>query len=85
MILAQIQSTPIESVPMDFAPMAPPSSPQNAGAAIFALLPMLLGLATWVFTLIVIWRAMKAHESIAKSMDAIAKKDSPSRDSTHIG
>jgi hypothetical protein len=72
-------------VPVDFAPMAQPSSPQSGGIAIFALLPMLLGLATWIFTMIIMWRAMKAHESIAESLDAIAKKNSPSRDSTHIG
>ena len=77
MILAQqiIESTPIESLPMDFAPMAQPASPQSPGIAIFALLPMLLGLATWIFTIIIIWRAMKAHESIAKSLETIAKKN----------
>lgn len=50
--------------------------PQSAsGVAFLALLPMLLGLATWIITLIAIWRAMKAHESIAESLRHIAQKD----------
>jgi hypothetical protein len=40
-----------------------------------ALLPMLLGIATWIIILIAIWRAMKAHESIAESLRQIAQKD----------
>jgi hypothetical protein len=40
-----------------------------------AFLPMLLGLATWIIILIAIWRAMKAHESIAESLRQIAQKD----------
>ena len=87
MILAQsvIESTSIESLPMDFAPMAQPASPQSTGISIFALLPMLLGLATWIFTIIIIWRAMKAHESIAKSLDTIAKKNLSASDGAHFG
>ena len=49
--------------------------PQRPGVAFFAYLPMLLGLATWVITLVIIWRAMKAHESIAESLRQIAQKD----------
>ncbi len=48
--------------------------PQNVLAPL-ALLPGLLVLATWIITLIVIWRAMKAHESIAESLRQIARKD----------
>jgi uncharacterized membrane protein (DUF485 family) len=48
---------------------------QRSGFAVFALLPMLLGLLTWIVTLVVIWRAMKAHESIAESLRHIAQKD----------
>ncbi|MCH8216384.1 MAG: hypothetical protein IH892_06390 [Planctomycetes bacterium] len=47
----------------------------QSGMEIFAFLPMLLGLATWVVILIVIWRTMKAHESIAESLRAIAMKE----------
>jgi hypothetical protein len=92
MILAQsviestsIESLPMESLPMDFAPMAQPASPQSTGIAIFALLPMLLGLATWIFTIIIIWRAMKAHESIAKSLDTIAQNNLSAGDGAHLG
>ena len=46
-----------------------------AEGTLFALLPMLLGLATWIFTLIIMWRAMKAHESISESLRHIAQKD----------
>jgi len=45
------------------------------GIALFSLLPILLGIATWIIVLIVIWRAMKAHESIAESLRQIARKD----------
>ena len=38
-------------------------------------LPMLLGIATWIIIIIAIWRAMKAHESIAESLRQIALKD----------
>jgi len=48
--------------------------PQNVFAPL-ALLPMLLAIATWIITLVVIWRAMKAHESIAESLRQIAQKD----------
>ena len=48
--------------------------PQNVLGPL-AFLPMLLGLATWIVILIVIWRAMKAHESIAESLRQIAQKD----------
>jgi L-asparagine transporter-like permease len=48
--------------------------PQNVFAP-FALLPMLIGIATWIMILISIWRAMKAHESIAESLRQIAQKD----------
>jgi len=86
MILAQIiESTSIESLPLDFAPMTQPASPPSQGIAIFALLPMLLGLATWMFTIIIIWRAVKAHESIAKSLDTIAKKNLAASDGSHLG
>ena len=92
MILAQsvieftpIESLPIEAMPMDFGPMAEPASSQNPGIAIFAWLPMLLALATWIFTMIIIWRAMKAHESIARSLDTIAKKNLSASDGSHFG
>ncbi len=76
MLLAQaaIESTPMSQV-FDTAPMSIPPEPPQPGMALFALLPMLLGLATWIITLIVIWRAMKAHESIAESLRQIAQKD----------
>ena len=78
MLLAQalVESTPmsIPSQALETAPMSiPPQAPQPE-MALFALLPMLLGLATWIITLIVIWRAMKAHESIAESLRQIAQK-----------
>ena len=47
----------------------------NNMVAPLAFLPMLLGLATWIIILIAIWRAMKAHESIAESLRQIALKD----------
>jgi hypothetical protein len=37
--------------------------------------PAILGLSAWIITLIVVWRAMKAHESIAKSLHRIAEKE----------
>ncbi len=45
-----------------------------AQAGIFVLLLPLLGLATWIVILTVIWRVMKAHESIAESLRRIAQK-----------
>lgn len=42
---------------------------------LLALIPILLGLATWIIILVVIWRAMKAHESIAESLRQIADKE----------
>ena len=47
----------------------------QTGIALFSLLPILIGLATWIIILIAIWRAMKAHESIAESLRQIARKD----------
>ncbi len=75
MLLAQaLESTPISQA-FETAPMSiPPEAPQSE-MAFFALLPMLLGLATWIIALIVVWRAMKAHESIAKSLHRIAEKE----------
>jgi hypothetical protein len=46
----------------------------NNMVAPLAFLPMLLGLATWIIIIIAIWRAMKAHESIAESLRQIALK-----------
>ena len=47
----------------------------QTGIALFSLLPILIGLATWIIILIAIWRAMKAHESIAESLRQIVRKD----------
>jgi len=41
----------------------------------FMLIPMLIALVPWIIMLIVAWRAMKAHESIAESLRHISQKD----------
>lgn len=42
------------------------------GIIIFWLLAMCAMAAVWVFIIIALWRAMKAHESVAQSLKDIA-------------
>jgi hypothetical protein len=41
----------------------------------FMLIPMLIALIPWIIMLVAVWRAMKAHESIAESLRQIAQKE----------
>jgi len=50
-----------------------PQAP-SAFYGVAMLIPMLIGLGTWAIVIISIWRAMKAHESIAESLRQIAQK-----------
>ena len=45
-----------------------------------AVLAMLLGLFSTVFWMVVSWRAMKAHEKLADSVERIAQQQSAIRE-----
>jgi hypothetical protein len=60
---------PVPAVDEEALPQAP-----SAFYGVAMLIPMLIGLGTWAIVIISIWRAMKAHESIARSMAELARK-----------
>jgi hypothetical protein len=55
------------------------SSVMNAGPHVFVLLMSLIVwggmIVGWIFFLVAVWRAMKAHESVAESLRKIAERD----------
>ena len=46
----------------------------SAGFGVFAFLLMIGAIALWILLIVAVWRAMKAHESIADSMRDIAQR-----------
>lgn len=50
-----------------------PGEPAFAFARLFALLYFLVAFAALVIVLVALWRGMRAHESIARSLEGIER------------